>query len=118
VNRCYTFTVSMGPRLFMLYRADLAAKAVERNIDIHTYADDSECQLHVSECSSAVLVFKLYMIIFKRLRQTALQYLEPPGEVRSSYSEYESRPPALCRSWWCLPIVRPASDHTASLSAL
>ena len=36
----------LGPRLFIMYAADLADKAVEHDVNFHGYADDTQLYVH------------------------------------------------------------------------
>ena len=36
----------LGPRLFIMYSADLADKAVEHDVNFHGYADDTQLSVH------------------------------------------------------------------------
>jgi hypothetical protein len=47
----------LGPRLFILYSADLADKVSEHNVDFHAFADDSQLYIHCRRDDIAEIYF-------------------------------------------------------------
>jgi len=67
------------------------------------------------------IVFKLCTIVFKCLHQTAPQYLQElcvPVTARVGLPIAATCALPLVGTYKCLPVVRPASDHAALLTAL
>ena len=53
----------MGPRLFILYTADLADVAAAHDVNIHSYADDTQLHLHCQREDTTMAIQRLEMCI-------------------------------------------------------
>ena len=49
----------LGPRLFIFYNADLADRVQDHQVNMHTYADDTQLYLHCRHYDNAAAVTRL-----------------------------------------------------------